>query len=369
MGISIKTGPPRKDGRSALILQYYYGLESYRENLGKYLFVTPRNGDERDHNKSVMRYAEALRLKRLSEKENGVDVGSESAKGQMSFLQYFKKLMNEKRNVDGSYSTWRATYKHLMVFGKGQDIKFAECTDSFLNAFKKYLLTCKSMNRSIDLSRNSATIYFSKVKAALNQAISDKIIKTDPGKTVKNIKLDETFREFLSESEIRSLFTAECKDPILKRAFLFSCQTGLRWSDVIKLTWGDVRISEDEKRFKLHYKQKKTKSQQYHPISKSAVDLLGKVGDAEDEIFANLHYSTSNNKALANWIKKAGIDRHITFHCARHSYAIMMLIATKDIYLVSKLLGHKDIKTTLIYARIVNESANKAVDLFPDFSL
>jgi len=368
MGIKINYGPVRKDGRKAVILQYYYGTTAYRETLNKYVFAFPKSKEEKAHNNSVAMFAEGVRLRRLSERENGDIVGSSYAKSQLSFIQYFKKLTDETSQVKGLHSTWVATYNHLKIFANGKDIRFNECDEGFLLGFKKYLLSCKGINRSLDLSNNSATTYFSKVKAALNRAVADKIIKDTPGSRVKNIKLEDTSREFLSKDEIGKLFKLECELPLMRKAFLFSCLTGLRWSDVKKLKWGEIRSTDDENVFRLHFKQQKTKAQQYHPIGKAAVALLGKFGNPEDEVFKNLNYTARNNEILLRWVEEAGINRHITFHCARHSYAILMLISTNNPYTVSKLLGHKDIKTTLIYLKMLNDTANKAVHSFPNFS-
>lgn len=72
------------------------------------------------------------------------------------------------------------------------------------------------------------------------------------------------------------------------------------------------------------------------------------------------------NVRLCQWVLKAGITKHITFHCARHIHATLLLANEADIYTVSKLLGHRKIRTTQIYAKVMYESKRKAVDKLPE---
>ena len=111
------------------------------------------------------------------------------------------------------------------------------------------------------------------------------------------------------------------------------------------------------------FRQKKTKGAETQPISEQAFKLLGKRGDLNEIIFDGLNYSVWSNLKLQQWVMKAGISKTITFHCARHTYATLLLTMGTDIYTVSKMLGHKELKTTQIYAKIIDakkkEAANK----------
>lgn len=372
MSVHVKIGPTRKDGRQPLFLltyhKSYHPSKPLRESLDTYVYASPKTPEEKRHNKERLMYAEKVKMQR--EVDFDAVGGVNAFQNQGSFLEYFKILMKEKRGVEGNYTTWKATYKHLMIFLNGKDVKFKDCDDAFLQKFKSYLSRCKSIKSiKTDLSNNSANIYLSKVKAALNQAVKDRIISDNPGDRVSNIKMQETFREFLTEQEIGKLTSAECKLPHVKKVFLFSCMTGLRWCDIQKLTWKEIVYSEQDERWKLYFTQKKTKSNQYLPIPKNTINLLGERGGDEEKVFKNLKYSAHSNKILAEWVVNQGINKHITFHCARHSFATIMLHKTGNPYTVSDFLGHKDIKTTMIYAKILSTDMNKAVDLFPDFNV
>ena len=203
--------------------------------------------------------------------------------------------------------------------------------------------------------------YFNKIKAALKQAYSDGILQSDLNKKVKPIKEAETRREPLTIEELNSLIKTHCNNPLLKRAALFSALTGLRWSDIEKLKWGEVEFVKGRGYF-LNFDQEKTEGVEVHPISEQAFQILGERGGQGDRVFEGLKYSAFQNKQLYQWIGAAGITKDITFHNFRHTYATLQLANGTDIYTVSKLLGHKSIKTTQIYTKVVDETKRKAAN-------
>ena len=147
----------------------------------------------------------------------------------------------------------------------------------------------------------------------------------------------------------------------MKTAFIFSCLTGLRWSDINKLLWSEVQHSNDNGYY-IRFRQKKTKGAETLPISEQAFGLLGERQAPEERVFKGLKYSAWHNLKLQQWMMKAGISKTITFHCARHTYATLQLTAGTDIYTVSKLLGHKELKTTQVYAKIIDEKKQEAAN-------
>ena len=165
--------------------------------------------------------------------------------------------------------------------------------------------------------------------------------------------------EFLTLEELQAAVKAECEIPILKTAFIFSCLTGLRWSDINKLVWSEVQHS-NEMGYYIRFRQKKTKGAETLPISEQAFGLLGEREEREERVFKGLKYSAWHNLKLQQWMMKAGISKTITFHCARHTYATLQLTMGTDIYTVSKLLGHRELKTTQVYAKIIDDKKKEA---------
>ncbi len=160
--------------------------------------------------------------------------------------------------------------------------------------------------------------------------------------------------------EIRALMATPMDYPAVKNAYLFSCFCGLRISDIIGLKWKNVYI--DNGQYRLEVVMQKTKEPIYIPLSEEALKWMPKRETAEDHVF-DLPSPTYINVILKPWAKAAGIDKHFTFHQARYTFAMMMLTLGADLYTTSKLLGHTNVKTTQIYAKIVNKKKNDAVSL------
>ena len=175
------------------------------------------------------------------------------------------------------------------------------------------------------------------------------------------IEQKESIRAVLTIEEINKLVKTDCHNPVLKRAALFSCLTGLRFSDILKLTWNEIEFIPD-KGYILKYRQKKTDSPEVLPISEQAVSLCGKRMEPSAKVFDGLTYSAYENKHLYQWLAAAGITKDISFHNFRHSFATLQISEGTDIYTVSKMLGHKNISTTQIYSKVVDDMKRKASD-------
>lgn len=324
------------------------------------------NPIDKQHNKETLQLAEQIRQKR----ENNINkpeiyTGYErdqlkiKERGEKNFVEYFKQLVDKRKA--SNYDNWVSAYAYLETFTNGY-LKFADLDEKFCNNFKDYLLTTKSNKSSkTTLSQNSALSYFNKLKAALKQAYKDGYFLSDLNSKVEQIKQAETQRNFLTIEELNSLVKTDCQNPLMKRAALFSALTGLRFSDIQKLIWGEIEYIEGNGYF-LQFKQQKTKGVEMMPISKQAYSLLGERKEPADQVFGGLTYSAYSNKHLYQWIGAAGISKDITFHCFRHTFATLQLSKGTDIYTVSKMLGHRELKTTQIYAKIIDQTKREAAN-------
>lgn len=358
-------------GRKSLYLDFYpaivvKGKSSRREFLGLYIIEKPKSPIDKVSNKQTLLLAEQIRLKRDNE-INKPEIYNEfekqqneiKAKGELSFLAYFEKLMDKR--TGSNYATWSTAYEYLKDFSKG-NLKFSELTAPYCNDYKDYLLSTNSKrSKNKKLSQNTALSYFNKFKAVLKQAYEDELLQQDINRKVKGIEEAETSRIFLTKEELNKLANTECPNPLLKRAALFSALTGLRFSDIKKLTWSEVIYNEDLG-YRIDFTQKKTKKIEYLPIPEQAYQLMGEPKEQMQEVFEGLNYSAHQNGILLKWAINAGVQKHLTFHCFRHTYATLQLEAGTDIYTVSKMLGHKELKTTQIYAKIVDETKRKATN-------
>jgi len=354
------------NGSYSLYLDIYWKGERDYEFLNLYL-TDPVTSLERETNKSTLMLAEQIRAQRLIDLQSG-KYKIRRTQEQTSFLQYFEKLTKDRLNSTGNYGNWDSAYKHLIRFTRGTNVTFADVDESFLMRFKNYLLQQNLTKGKKKLKQNTAHSYFNKLKAALRQAYEEKIINENPATRVRGIKPGETKREFLTWEEIQKVYDTECDVPVLKRAFLFSILTGLRWCDIMKMTWSEIRGSDTEGWY-IRFQQQKTKDFEVLPITPQAKSLLGSPKGPYDKVFVGLKYSAYTNVALSRWMLRASIHRTITFHCARHTHATLLLSQGVDIYVVSKLLGHKHVKTTEIYARVTNIKKNEAVSKIPMLKL
>lgn len=361
------------NGKESLYLDFYppipnpkTGKLTRREVLKLYISKKPKNPIEKQSNKETLQIAEQIRAKWQNEL-NKPEIYTEQEKerlrlkeiGEGNFVAYFKKLVNKRKG--SNYDNWTSAYLYLKAF-TGGNVKFVDLNQRFFEDLKEYLLTTKS-NKSdkVNLSQNSAVSYFGKIKAALKQAFKDGFLQIDLNAKIEPLKPLETHRSVLTIEEINQLIKTACKNPLLKKAAIFSAITGLRHSDIKKLIWKEIEYIEGNGYF-IKFIQQKSKGAEMMPISEQAFSLLGERQEPNKKAFEGLKYSAYENLILRDWISNSGINKDITFHSFRHTYAVLQLSFGTDIYTVSKMMGHKELKTTQIYAKVVDESKRKTTE-------
>jgi len=347
-------------GKTSLYLDYYHKGKRKTEYLKLYLDPEAKTKEQKEVNKKTLQLAETIRAQRQIEIQNGTFGFRDNEKLKGSFITYLELLTEKRKDSAGNYGNWDSMLKHMKAFIT-IDVSFAEVDRQFVQDFKYYLDKEAKTKSNTGLSQNSKYSYYNKLRAALKQAVKDGIIPTNPSEGVEAFKQGDPEREFLTLEELQAAVEVECEIPQLKTAFIFSCLTGLRWSDIQKLVWSEVQHS-NENGYYIRFRQKKTKGAETLPISDQAFGLLGDRQENEERVFKGLKYSAWHNLKLQQWMMKAGISKTITFHCARHTYATLQLTAGTDIYTVSKLLGHKELKTTQVYAKIIDEKKKEAAN-------
>lgn len=361
------------NNRKSLYLDFYpaifnhkTGKTTRREFLGLYIFEKTKNPFDKTHNVETIKIAENIRQKRenaLNKPEIYNNFEKEQLRikelGEQCFVEYFRKMTNKR--YGSNLSNWASTLKFFEVYTKGS-IKFKDLNVPFFEGFKDYLLSVKSnKSNKAKLKVNTASSYFNKIKACLKQAYKDGILQTDLNSQIEPIPEEETRREYLTIEELNRLIKTPCNNHLLKRCAIFSALTGMAFKEIQNMIWSDITFIED-KGYMVLTKRQKTQRDNYLPIPKQGYDLLGERKEPNTKVFEGLKYSAYHNKHLFQWIGSAGITKDITFHCFRHTYAIMQLYKGTDIYTVSKMLGHKDLKTTQIYAKVVDETKREATN-------
>lgn len=378
------------NGNLSLYLDIYRNGRREYEFLKLYL-IPAQTASEKEQNRQTLATAQAIRAKRQIELQNGEHDFTRQFAVDTPFLEYYRKLCEDRHKTPGSngnWGNWWSCLKHLEQYCD-EYTTFREITPEWIQGFKDYLEhatkdsfkrkqkeeaekeLAKKQKRKPEklappepLSQNSKVSYFNKLRACINQAFDDRIIPFNPLRGIEGFKEEEVERGYLTIEELKLLAATECEYPILKRTFMFSCLTGLRKSDITKLTWGEVHKMGDFTR--IIFKQKKTKGQEYLDITPMAEEYMGNRGNNDDLVFEGFFYSSWVSLELKRWLKAAGIDKeNITFHCGRHTFAVMMLDLGNDIYTVSKLLGHRFLQTTQIYAKVLDKNKQEAIKKIP----
>jgi integrase len=353
MKVKLRSRPRGK--KIVLYLEISNNGERKIEYLKQYLIPPPVTGtltkDQKQFNKEMETMARAYRDEIELDIHRGKMKFADFKKAKVNFLEYYGILTEQrKRMSSGNYGNWESAKKHLETFCL-HGIPINEISSEWLEKFKQYLNTHAKTKSNRGLSQSTKCSYYQKVIAALKQAVKDRIITENPADNVKRIEPGDPQREYLTKQELKKLYQTECSIPVMKEAFLFSCFTGLRWSDVQKLTWNEVRYSEEIGNY-LVFKQQKTGSSENLPVPENAMNFIGQRVSPHARVFVGLRYSAWNNLRLQQWVMKAGVNKVITFHCARHTNAFLLLDSNTDIYTVSKMLGHRHLKTTEIYSHI-----------------
>jgi len=346
-----------RDGkRRTVYLDFYENGRRRLEYLGLYLT------GNRIQDKDTLRLAENIAAKRRLEFVNDRHGFVMMAKQQADFVAYCRRL-GESRQAANTRLGWQNAINRLEAF-TGGPVPVSQVNYSFLHGFKDYLLKA--------VSPNSALVYLARIKTACHQAVKDGIFSKNPAADV-SIKKRETRRQYLILEELQRLADAPCSNDQAKQAFLFSAFTGLRYSDVHALTWQKVKCLNGS--FVLEFSQIKTGEVETLPVSEQAAAILRKQVNAEassrivqevvsDAVF-KLGAQQSIDKAIRQWVKGTGINKNISFHCARHTFATLGLTCGVDLYTMSKLLGHRDIASTQIYAKIIDKKKLEAVAMLP----
>ena len=339
-----------------------------REQLKQYLYADPKTKTEMNHNKETLELVKLIKAKREVAAASGQHGFTDINKKTTNFYVFFVKVMESKKSNESNknYDLWQAVLIHLKRYHPDESLTFEHITVDWVKGVKKYFDTQAKTKTGNPISSGTASSYFNKVRAVINEAYAKEIITNNPLKQVSGIKPITTPRVYLDMEEVRALVKTDCRYDILKEAFLFSCLTGLRWSDINKLDWSE--ISEFNGTNRITFNQKKTTGLQYLDIPPQAFNLL-KGLDRKGRVFQSLRYNSYMNVELLRWAMAAGITKHVTFHAGRHTFAVSLITQGVDIYTLSKLMGHSEIKTTQIYADIIDSVRKDAMHKIPDIGL
>lgn len=361
-------------GSESAFIYWYHDKKQIKKYLG--ISIHKRDKDKR----AKRAQAEAIRSKmhnNLLEQQYGIISGDRL---RADFIEYFKDyLLNYKQ---AGFRKFKSTYEKFLQFllskkqikkivppeivttytfssvGPGDRLPFTVLNNKLCQAYADYL-----QDGSLSgLSGESPHDYFKRFRTVINQAYRDKYLLEKPSDDVRMKKPPERItKQILHIDELRLLLNTACGNEDVKRAFLYACYTGSGNSECINLKWRDISNG------RINISRAKNEKAIAFTLPNSIIRLLGKPDAANKLVFSKLPTTSEGiNKVLGNWIRRAGIDKHITFYCGRHSFAILQLKAGTNLRTLQKLMGHTDIKTTAKYLNYLDDEKDKAMARLPD---
>lgn len=387
------------DGKISLYLEYYFGrtqeqvLDEYgepvvyesgkmkgkpkvktthirkKENLHLYLIATPKTPFDREHNKEVLMLANKIRQEREQEFLENKEGYRLKKKEQLNFLDYFQNYIDKYKKKD--IRSMKGVFKRFKDF-----LNETPEYNQFANYLKPGQITKEMMSLFVEYLQSKskgegALSYYRRFRKVILYAYEQEVLKKDPCKGI-SIKTDKNTlkKDILSQDEIKQLISTHCRgeNKNIRRAFIFCLYSGIRFCDVKELTFSNVDYSNKL----LKYIQNKTKGHSTHssvviPLNDSLLNIIGKPkeGETPNTLIFPLPSHTMCLKALRNWTAKAGITKHITWHCARHSFATNILSNGANVKVVAELLGHSSIEMTEKYVRAVDSLKQDAINSLP----
>lgn len=277
-----------------------------------------------------------------------------SEKKQCVSQKYISDLMSmrEAKHRPNTQGVNHALLHHLIGF-YGDTPRLADITEEFCIEFAKFLMARVAMG--------SVRTYLQKMHAILEYAVAARLIAANPMPSIRTLMpgCKRAQRVYLTQNEVARLSATPCGHEETKRAFLFACQTGLRLSDIETLVWED--IADIEGKPTIVKVQVKTGREVSVPLNAVALSLLGERRRA-GKVFG-LRSRSVIAADLQRWAQEAGVGKHLTFHVSRHTFATLSISAGVDIYVVSRLCGHTTVRTTEIYAHIIDKTLQHGVEL------
>lgn len=346
-------------------------LDIYKDGVRRYeflkLYLHPGKSEAiRRRNAATLAAAESIKLQRVIELTNRqAGIPNTGLRSKMLLADWMQEFYESqiRKGVKGQ-KLLLTSAKVLKLYAP--KARMREVNREFCLGYIDFLRNTYKGRLGKPLTPYGAISYFGFLRTALNAAVRAQVIVENPINRLTQadkIKMPESQRVYLTIDEVKRIIATPCTKDIVRRAFLFACYCGMRLSDVSALQWKD--LSKDGGQWRACIVMRKTSAPLYLPLSNQALKWMPERGDAEEDdlVFATLPRESSILPVIKKWAKDAGIAKNVNFHTSRHTFATMLLTLGADIYTVSKLLGHTNVKTTQIYAKIVNKKKDDAVSL------
>ena len=376
MKITIRTRTLRTGSRS-IYLDFYDKGKRWNEYLN--LFLVPDDEpDAKRLNEAVMAKANAIKSKRMLGIEDETEAnGSKQVKLPKRVFadwlnDYVEGVRNNPSYAASTYRNFRSTVNVIKAYLQHLHrprMLMSKIDKGFILGFIDYIehiyRNTKSPDHPKEMSPHKLHLYQSTLVRMLNAAVKDGVLDRNPFYSLERkdrIVKQQAEKEYLTKEELKAFADAPTVNETTKRAFLFCCFTGLRYSDVSVLTWRDIRQGDNGWMVSVKA-MRKTGKQVVIPLNQSAMNLLpDRTGCKPSQKVFDMTCLSACNKCLKKIAAAAGIEKKISYHTSRHTFAVLALAAGGDIYTVGKLLGHTSINSTQVYADVVMETKVEAIN-------
>ena len=362
------------DGNISLYLDIYVkGTRKY-ESLGLYL-IPESLPNAKAANARTRSIAEKIKSDRIiALQDRGIKQWEKIKRSNMSLVEWLIQYEQDSMGFKPSTLKGRQDMrKKIEAYLEQEGLSYIgmnEIDQDFCRGFLRFLETAKNSvakkQKDRTISKGCAHHHQAVLNGALNKAVREGILQQNPMKMLdkrEKFQPSPEEREFLTIEELRNLMDVPCSNEQVKKAFIFSCFAGLRLSDVRTLTWNKIHKMPDGKTLYVHVFMQKTQKPLNVPLSGEALKVLEEKKNPDEPIFKLPTSDATINYHIKKWVKNGHIDKAISFHCSRHTFATMMLTLGADLYTTSKLLGHANVTTTQIYSKIIDKKKTEAVSL------
>lgn len=353
-----------KDGNTSLFLDIYMRGSRKRECLKLYL-IPEVSAEAKIQNQNTMKLAVQIKAQRILDIQKvGLVDWEKIKKINTTLLNYVDRYINEETNLSASSTRikkkLRARIKEYLLHIGNEYLPLNKVDKDFCKGFIAFLKTCTYNKGKKKLGCTTQRIFVNRFGSIMEQALREGLVRQNPFKLLDKKEKPQkncAEKEFLTIDELKKVMNTPCRYLIVKQAFLFCCFTGLRFSDMRTLEWKHIHESADNKNYYIEKKQVKTGNTVVVPLSEEAIKWMPEQQNSEKLVFHELQITqTTVEVVLEEWMAAAGIKKHVTYHCSRHTAATMWLTLGANLYVVSKLLGHRSIKVTEIYTKIVDQT-------------
>ena len=362
------------DGNISLYLDIYVkGTRKY-ESLGLYL-IPESLPNAKATNARTRSIAEKIKSDRIiALQDRGIKHWDKIKRSNMPLVEWLIQYEQDSAGfkpstLKGRMDMRKKVEEYLEKEGLSY-IGMNEVDQDFCRGFLRFLETAKNSvakkQKDRTISKGCAHHHQAVLNGALNKAVREGVLQQNPMKMLdkrEKFQPSPEEREFLTIEELRNLMDVPCSNEQVKKAFVFSCFTGLRLSDVRTLSWNKIHKMPDGKTLYVHVFMQKTQKPLNVPLSGEALKVLSEKENPDEPIFTLPTSDATINYHIKKWVKNGHIDKEISFHCSRHTFATMMLTLGADLYTTSKLLGHANVTTTQIYSKIIDKKKVETVNL------